>query len=298
MKKIKWSIYEGGKFVSSGTLEAECDKDALSQVMLEQDGKLEPDKSYVFTSGALTTSSYGDELARSAHVASHGMDENAPMDAPHHFQPNPEDIGLSAPVNPDWERVAEKMLKDSVSRTPVDTGALRDHWAQSARDAHERTKVEQERKAGRHTFTPTEAAEIIKRVVGRDVYCGNNPVWTQEEVDQLIGKLRCPAAPSGPNGHHEWSDILGSKGEPGCKGLGHERCLKCGNCRAKRRWPKQADGINAPQTFDTGKRTPITKSRQRRNARHRQVFADMNGVSVDEVEVSFLHDKVTFSLKD
>lgn len=94
MKNVKWSIREGSKHVASGVLTAESDKDALGQVMLDHDGKLAPDKSYSFKAGELSTSSYGDELSRSARVTSHGMDEDSPMDGEHHFQPKLADVGI------------------------------------------------------------------------------------------------------------------------------------------------------------------------------------------------------------
>lgn len=92
--KRKWAIYAGGKFVDSGTIEAESDKDGLAQVMLDQDGKLDGGTSYNFTCGELSGSSYGDELRRSARAAVHGIDETRPMDGPHHFKPKLKDFGI------------------------------------------------------------------------------------------------------------------------------------------------------------------------------------------------------------
>ena len=292
MKNVRWTVYDGKKHVSSGMIAAESDKDALGQIMLEQDGKLAPDKSYSFTAGKLSTSSYGDELKRSARVTTHGMDEKVPIpDGEYIFQPTIGDRKaakkmLGVPLaTKEWVnktigdvlRENSDVLKDIIGRTPVDTG-----WGRNAKDL---AKLRREQRAGRRTFTADQAAEIVKSQTGRDVECSGKRVWTQNEVDRLVGQVRCPASPVGPSGHHNYQSIPGSKGVPGCKGLGYERCHKCKNKRVKREWPKEMDPLPIQQ--------PITKARQRTKGTVTPSLADAivghaleNGKKGDIIEVA------------
>lgn len=335
MKNIKWKVSLKGKYIDSGTVQAESDKEALGMVLLDfAEGRdLKDDDCYSVTAGEFMTTSFGDEFERSARVSAHGMDENTPMDAPHHFQPKPSDVGIV--TDPDGEHIKPgdiaKAAKRFMDRTPVDTGAARDSWGPTPNETT-RKKLARERMAGRRVFHPNEAEKLVKEMTGRDIYCGNNPVWTQRELDSLIGKLRCPASPVGPNGHHDWASIHGTIGVHGCVGLGLERCPKCGTGRVKRMDPP---GMNEKKVVQTS----TGRSRQRnqpnipiRTAKgealrkafsfdphrdaagaaaaaimdkhvkmvslERMKFAQANNVPVEDVVVEFIHDEVHFSLKD
>lgn len=379
MKKINWSIRQDGKHIDSGTIEAVDDKNALAGVMsIQDDGRLAPDKSYTFTAGELTASSYGDELERSARVTQCGMDEDAPMDAPHHFQPNPADVGLD-PYSLDRklreaQEDADKIIAncphndigtvvgtlDQVcldcgapirAGTPVDTGAARKTWITDAATAK---KIAREKLAGRRTFTPNEAAEIVKRTAPRS--CDLRPVGqpntrrnpTRQRVgpDPIVGR----ALTSGQKGDviEVELDTPGSRCKLRCAedvAVGERlRVQSDGRCYGAPRGAVLPDVVvrvrpgDVIRPFDqspTGRVAnggpaiqqmpppdavrdarrkafgfmPLPDENQiqaqhifdkavRAVAQHRQDFANMRGVPIDQVEVSFVHDEPIFSVKD
>ncbi len=92
MKSFKWKIYCGPKFIDSGTIQGENERDALREV-LTMKGQMDADKSYAITVGGTTMSSYGDEFQRSAGVAGWGDDvDRKPMKGRYHYDPVKEDI--------------------------------------------------------------------------------------------------------------------------------------------------------------------------------------------------------------
>lgn len=128
MKPIKWSIYQGSTYIDSGTIYAEDDKEALAQVM-EEPRDLDDDKDYKIKAGDLTTSSYGDEFART--VSAVGMTgEEEPVGAGgYHYGGEVEYTwGITTDVAKDVRDMAEKIFNQSIYSTPVDTGRFKYAW--------------------------------------------------------------------------------------------------------------------------------------------------------------------------
>tara|TARA_R110002167_G_C12707228_1_gene655116 strand:- start:21566 stop:22474 length:909 start_codon:yes stop_codon:yes gene_type:complete len=95
--KYQWKVSSGSRYVDSGTIEAETQKQAMGEVLLAQEeqrklGKRDADTSYSITCGDSTTTSYGDEFVRSAEATS--WTEEPTMDEGHAFKPSLSDVGI------------------------------------------------------------------------------------------------------------------------------------------------------------------------------------------------------------
>jgi hypothetical protein len=115
--KHNWKIYEGTKYIGSGQIEADSERDALVKV-LAGDHKVKPDKSYRITVGSVSTSSYGDEFEKSADVAGWGSDEEqAPLDGGHLFKPKLSDVGVTSRELA--ERIANGVMREAIDKCKV-----------------------------------------------------------------------------------------------------------------------------------------------------------------------------------
>lgn len=124
MKNHKWKIYCGSKFIGSGVVVAEDERKALSQVLLDHDGKLEANKSYAVSVGDTTMSTYGDEFRRSAGTATSGSDvEDKPTESGYLYDPVKEDI---------VKKIAEGVVKSSVARVIENLSKAAEKFRESA----------------------------------------------------------------------------------------------------------------------------------------------------------------------
>lgn len=94
LMKFDWKITCKGKYIDSGSIQAETQKQALGEVLLAQVGKREDDKCYSVKVGDSMTTSFGDEFERSAGATSWGPDEPELEDG-YLFKPKLEDVGLT-----------------------------------------------------------------------------------------------------------------------------------------------------------------------------------------------------------
>tara|TARA_R110002153_G_scaffold132597_2_gene281619 strand:- start:1692 stop:2567 length:876 start_codon:yes stop_codon:yes gene_type:complete len=95
--RYDWKVSQGGRYVDSGTIEADTQKEAMGLVLLAQEeerkaGKREPDKSYSIKCGDSMMSSYGDEFVRSAECTS--WTDEPEMDGGGFIAPSLADVGI------------------------------------------------------------------------------------------------------------------------------------------------------------------------------------------------------------
>ncbi len=116
MKNFKWKIYEGRKFISAGNVDAESEREAMSQVLAQGSTlPIEMDKSYSITVGDSMMSSYGDEFEHSAQVTGWGsQDEKADLYGDYLFKPKVSDIAPGPPEIEVWNRIAKKMAESTI----------------------------------------------------------------------------------------------------------------------------------------------------------------------------------------
>jgi hypothetical protein len=97
--RYDWKVSQGGRYVDSGTIEADTSKEAMGLVLLAQEeerkaGKRQPDKSYSIKCGDSMMSSFGDEFVRSAECTSWTAEPE--MDGGGFIAPSLADVGIDS----------------------------------------------------------------------------------------------------------------------------------------------------------------------------------------------------------
>lgn len=304
--------------------------------MAERPG-LVADDCYSVTAGEITTTSFGDEFKRSARVSAHGMDEDSPMDGDYHFQPSLKDIGIDpAAVGGDetviynGDHVDTDVSGDHMSvKDAMEAGRkLMEELAKKAKCLHNNIGtiigtlgqicLDCGAPVNRPSTPPGLTTQGMDTIVGRAMNSAA-PGDTVEVVfsphfvigggvhkviagDQItIGEgIRIGASGHAyPPPKNKGDYIPGTKNLTG-RALASNPNLQNMPVRTKRGDAlRKAFQFNPPPLDAAGERAKhIFDKSVREVATQRQKFASIHGVTVDDVEVTFIHDEVQFSLKD